>query len=150
MSRLTFGVSDVQCTPLQHNYKRHDTSCVPLIAHHAFILSMPPKKHPCGNPLFLSWIEGAPPSLTSHIPANIPPELRDQAREKGTKAYEVYSKAARSLNACPVTYDRPRDLVCLVGIGPKTVSILEGKWKKHCEENGLPPPGTPPSQLLCS
>lgn len=72
-------------------------------------------------------------------------ELRDAAREKGTKAYDVYAKAARSLIACPVTYARPRDLVCLVGIGPKTVSILEGKWKTHCEENGLPPPGTPPS-----
>lgn len=87
---------------------------------------MPPKQI-CGNPLFLQWVE----------------ELRDAAREKGSKAYESYSKAARSVQQCPITYARPRDLVVLAGIGEKTANILESKWKKHCEENGLPPPAEP-------
>jgi crossover junction endonuclease MUS81 len=63
--------------------------------------------------------------------------MRDAAKEKGTKLAEVYHKACKSLQACPVTYDRPRDLVVLAGIGPKTVGILEVRWRKHCEENGI-------------
>lgn len=31
----------------------------------------------------------------------------------------------------------------LVGIGPKTISILESKWKKYCADNGLPEPSEP-------
>ncbi|ORY28258.1 hypothetical protein BCR39DRAFT_496331 [Naematelia encephala] len=88
------------------------------------------EKPACGNPLFLTWVE----------------ELRDQARERGTKAYESYSKAARSLASCPVKYDRPRELVCLAGIGPKTVGILETKFRKYCLDQGLPIPGESPEK----
>ncbi|KAK8869647.1 hypothetical protein IAR55_000215 [Kwoniella newhampshirensis] len=82
---------------------------------------MPRAKPPCGNPLFLQWME----------------ELRDAAREKGMKSAEGYSKACKSLLNCPVTYTRPRELVVLQHIGEKTVGILEKKWKIHCEENGI-------------
>ncbi|WWD16092.1 hypothetical protein CI109_100517 [Kwoniella shandongensis] len=82
---------------------------------------MPRAKPPCGNPLYLQWME----------------ELRDAAREKGMKSAEGYSKACKSLQNCPVTYSRPRDLVVLQHIGEKTVAILEKKWKVHCEENGI-------------
>ncbi|WVF72028.1 hypothetical protein IAT40_006840 [Kwoniella sp. CBS 6097] len=83
---------------------------------------MPPKhKPPCGNPMFLKWME----------------ELRDTAREKNLKSGEGYAKACRSLQNCPVTYNRPRELVVLQHIGEKTVAILEKKWKAWAEENGL-------------
>ncbi|OCF44157.1 hypothetical protein I317_01949 [Kwoniella heveanensis CBS 569] len=83
---------------------------------------MPPKqKPPCGNPMFLKWME----------------ELRDAAREKNLKSGEGYAKACRSLQNCPVTYNRPRELVVLQHIGEKTVAILEKKWKAWAEENGL-------------
>ncbi|ORX33412.1 hypothetical protein BD324DRAFT_639692 [Kockovaella imperatae] len=88
---------------------------------------MPRERAQCGNPLFLSWIE----------------ELRDAARDKGTKAAESYGKAARSVSSCPTPFTRPRDLIVLQGVGPKIVHILEGKWRTYCEENGLPAPGTP-------
>ncbi|WVQ98892.1 hypothetical protein IAU59_006023 [Kwoniella sp. CBS 9459] len=83
---------------------------------------MPPmQKPPCGNPMFLKWME----------------ELRDAAREKNLKSGEVYAKACRSLQNCPVTYNRPRELVVLQHIGEKTVSILEKKWKAWAEDNGI-------------
>ena len=120
------------------------------------------EKVPCGNPLFLGWVRGEShfwsrlQSLLERIPTPLRAsrdahlvavlELRDKAREKGTKAAETYTKACNSLERCPVSYPRPRDLICLAGIGPKTVSILEVKWKKHCEENGLSLPGTPESE----
>lgn len=75
------------------------------------------------------------------------PELRDSAREKGLKTADVYQKGCRSLAACPIAYDRPRQLVQLQGIGPKTVEILEKKLKAHCEANDLPMPVSPPSEL---
>lgn len=107
---------------------------------------MPRENTPCGNPIFLSWVQGESPSYHSHHSAfkaeetwpDVCQELRDKARERGTKAAETYQKACNSLERCPVSYPRPRDLVCLNGIGPKTVGILEAKWKKHCEENELP------------
>ncbi|KAK6903081.1 hypothetical protein I203_108343 [Kwoniella mangroviensis CBS 8507] len=82
---------------------------------------MPREKPPCGNPLFLKWME----------------ELRDAAREKNMKSAEGYNKACRSLQNCPVTYTRPRELVVLQHIGEKTVAILEKKWKTYCEENDI-------------
>ncbi|WWC89882.1 uncharacterized protein L201_004810 [Kwoniella dendrophila CBS 6074] len=82
---------------------------------------MPPRKPPCGNPVFLKWME----------------ELRDAAREKNMKSAEGYGKACRSLQNCPVTYTRPRELVVLQHIGEKTVAILEKKWKTYCEENNI-------------
>jgi crossover junction endonuclease MUS81 len=75
-----------------------------------------------------------------------PTELRDSAREKGSKSFETFSKACRSLSACPVTYPRPRDLVVLQGIGPKIASVLETRYLKYCQENGLPLPGSPESE----
>lgn len=111
---------------------------------------MPREKVPCGNPLFLSWVQGGfyDPLYFIKVPsmegwADVEVELRDKAREKGTKAAETYTKACNSLERCPVSYPRPRDLICLTGIGVKTVGILEFKWKKHCEENGLSVPGSP-------
>ncbi|KAL1411098.1 Crossover junction endonuclease mus81 [Vanrija albida] len=88
---------------------------------------MPPPPARCANPLFLQWLE----------------ELRDAAREKGLKTSDVYSKACRSLAACPVPYDRPRELAQLQGIGPKTVALLEARLKKHCEETGALYPASP-------
>ncbi|WWC60941.1 uncharacterized protein I303_103517 [Kwoniella dejecticola CBS 10117] len=82
---------------------------------------MPRAKPTCGNPIFLKWME----------------ELRDAAREKNLKSAEGYGKACRSLQNCPVTYSRPRDLVVLQHIGEKTVAILEKKWKVYCEENDI-------------
>ncbi|WVW82918.1 hypothetical protein I302_104932 [Kwoniella bestiolae CBS 10118] len=82
---------------------------------------MPREKPPCGNPIFLKWME----------------ELRDAAREKNMKSAEGYNKACRSLQNCPVTYSRPRELVVLQHIGEKTVAILEKKWKVYCEENNI-------------
>ena len=73
------------------------------------------------------------------------PELRDRARETGSKAYDSYAKATRSISSCPVVYNHPRELMALAGVGVKTVQILETKWKKHCEENGIPIQSTPPS-----
>ncbi len=120
---------------------------------------MPREKVPCGNLLFLSWVQG---ELQAYLEAPFPgptgimmqrsvltlSELREQARERGSKLAEVYTKASHSLERCPVSYPRPRDLICLAGIGPKTVGILEVKWKKHCEENGLPLIESPDSGLL--
>ena len=74
-------------------------------------------------------------------------ELRDEARSKNMKSAETYMKACRSLAACPVKYERPRDLVCLQGIGPKIVAVLEKKWKGWCEENGVEVAKTPASGL---
>ncbi|KAL7424025.1 Crossover junction endonuclease mus81 [Cryptotrichosporon argae] len=85
---------------------------------------MPREQPPVGNPLFLSWVE----------------QLRDDAREKGMRSAETFHKACKSLAACPVAYERPRDLVCLQGIGPKIVGILEQRYKTYCEDNGLPVP----------
>ncbi|WRT67289.1 uncharacterized protein IL334_004256 [Kwoniella shivajii] len=82
---------------------------------------MPRVNPPCGNPMFLKWME----------------ELRDAAREKNMKSAEGYGKACRSLQNCPVTYSRPRELVVLQHIGEKTVAILEKKWKTYCEENNI-------------
>ncbi|WWC69301.1 uncharacterized protein I206_103239 [Kwoniella pini CBS 10737] len=82
---------------------------------------MPRAKPTCGNPIFLKWME----------------ELRDAAREKNMKSAEGYNKACRSLQNCPVTYSRPRDLVVLQHIGEKTVAILEKKWKVYCEDNNI-------------
>ncbi|RXK41085.1 hypothetical protein M231_01716 [Tremella mesenterica] len=69
--------------------------------------------------------------------------MRDEARSKNLKSGETFAKGCKSLASCPITYPRPRDLVCLRGIGPKIVSVLEKRWKVHCEENGLALPGTP-------
>jgi len=99
---------------------------------------MPPKAQ-CGNPLWLSWMEGNP-TPTQHDPAD-GIELRDSAREKGMKSAEAYNKACRSLAACPVRYHRPRELTALVGIGEKTAQMLEVKWAGYCKDNGLPLPG---------
>lgn len=44
-------------------------------------------------------------------------------------------------------YDRPRDLAQLQGIGPKTVALLEGKLKKHCEETGMAYPASPEREI---
>ncbi|WVR05462.1 hypothetical protein IAU60_002478 [Kwoniella sp. DSM 27419] len=82
---------------------------------------MPKQAPTCGNPVFLKWME----------------ELRDAAKEKNLKSAESYTKACKSLQNCPITYNRPRELVVLQGIGEKTVAILEKKWKAWCEENGV-------------
>lgn len=71
-------------------------------------------------------------------------ELRDDARQKGLKTATMYSKGCRSLAACPIVYSRPRDLIQLQGIGPKTVSILEKRLKAHCEQTGESYPTSPP------
>lgn len=76
-----------------------------------------------------------------------PSELRDQAREKGIKVADVYNKGCRSLAACPVAYARPRELVQLQGIGPKTVAILEKRLQAHCKETGMAMPESPESEL---
>lgn len=55
----------------------------------------------------------------------------------------MYAKGCRSLAACPISYSRPRDLIQLQGIGPKTVSILERRLKVHCEQTGEPYPASP-------
>lgn len=107
---------------------------------------MPPKRAPCGNPLFLQWAEGGSRVRSAAHITDQCVELRDAAREKGTKMYDVWAKACRSLAACPISYVRPRELTCLANIGPKTASILESKWLKHCEENGLPVESTPQSR----
>lgn len=56
----------------------------------------------------------------------------------------MYAKGCRSLAACPIVYSRPRDLIQLQGIGPKTVNILERRLKAHCEQTGEPYPISPP------
>ncbi|WVO14012.1 hypothetical protein L204_101637 [Cryptococcus depauperatus] len=76
-------------------------------------------KNTCGNPLFLQWME----------------EIRDAAREKGSRSAESYHKACRSLEVCPVTYQHPRDLVVLAHIGIKTISMLEKRWIEWRKEN---------------
>ena len=73
-------------------------------------------------------------------------ELRDAAREKGLRTADVYAKGCRSLAACPIAYARPRELVQLQGIGPKTVAILETRLKAHCEANGTALPPSPPRE----
>jgi crossover junction endonuclease MUS81 len=75
--------------------------------------------------------------------SELTPDLRDQARDKGLKIADVYAKGCRSLAACPVAYERPRDLVQLQGIGPKTVGMLETRLKAHCEETGGVYPASP-------
>ncbi|KIR54232.1 crossover junction endonuclease MUS81 [Cryptococcus gattii Ru294] len=87
---------------------------------------MPPRKK-CGNPLFLQWME----------------EIRDAAREKGSKSAETYSKACRSLELCPVTYGRPRDLAVLAHIGEKTIAQLENRWIEYRKIKGLDVPAEP-------
>ncbi|ODO10868.1 hypothetical protein I350_01467 [Cryptococcus amylolentus CBS 6273] len=84
-------------------------------------------KTKCGNPLFLKWTE----------------EIRDAAREKGSKSAETYSWACKSIALCPVTYARPRDLVCLKSVGDKTVSQLEKRWAEYCKANGKEVPPEP-------
>lgn len=64
------------------------------------------------------------------------PEFRLEAQEKNLKSAESYGKACKSLASCPVTYERPRELLCLAGIGAKTVEMLEKKWRAWCVENG--------------
>lgn len=131
---------------------------------------MPPKKV-CGNPLFLSWMEGAlvcgisteecrrqagvedggeRDRIVPRIEACTESyaELRADAQSKNLKSAESYGKACKSLYNCPVTYDRPRDLVCLVGIGAKTVDLLEKKWRAWCVENGRPIEVTPESTCM--
>lgn len=86
-----------------------------------------PSRKKCGNPLFLQWME----------------EIRDAAREKGSKSAETYSKACRSLEFCPVTYDRPRDLAILAHIGEKTIAQLENRWIEYRKSHGLDVPAEP-------
>lgn len=107
---------------------------------------MPPRRvaPECANPLFLKWLEGR--LQEAEIPLTT--ELRDGARERGLKMADVYTKACRSLAACPVSYERPRELAQLKGIGPKTVAILEKRLRTHCEESGEAYPVTPRSELL--
>lgn len=62
------------------------------------------------------------------------------------KSAEAYGKACKSLAACPVTYERPRELICLTGVGAKTVDILEKKWRAWCIENGKPIDPSPESK----
>lgn len=73
-------------------------------------------------------------------------ELRDNAREKGLKVVDVYNKGCRSLQHCPIRYERPRDLSVLAGIGPKTISELDKKFRAHCAATGEPYPSDPPSK----
>lgn len=111
---------------------------------------MAPASRPaCGNPLWLTWLEGPSTfsfsvyckTMKQNTRADRSVELRDAAREKGMKSAEAYSKACRSLSLCPVTYHRPRELTVLQGIGAKTAQILEVKWATYCKDNGLPSPG---------
>lgn len=99
---------------------------------------MPPKKSTCANPLFLQWLEGGWPVAIKS--ARLIEELRDAAREKGIKSAEVYSKGCRSLQQCPVRYERARDLSVLAGIGAKTISELDKKHRAHCAATGEPYP----------
>lgn len=73
-------------------------------------------------------------------------EIREDAQAKGLKTAEAYGKGCKSLAACPVTYERPRDLICLTGIGPKTVALLEKRWRAWCMETGRPIDATPDSE----
>jgi crossover junction endonuclease MUS81 len=57
-------------------------------------------------------------------------ELRDEALAKQKKSSESYQRACMSIEACPVQYARPRDLICLRGVGDKTIKILETRWDK--------------------
>lgn len=75
-------------------------------------------------------------------------EIRDAAREKGSKSAETYSKACRSLEFCPVTYDRPRDLAILAHIGEKTIAQLENRWIEYRKSNDLDVPAEPESECL--
>lgn len=45
------------------------------------------------------------------------------------------NQAARSLRNCPVTYTHPSELLCLEGIGPKTVDALTRRLKEWCLAN---------------
>ncbi|WVQ78586.1 hypothetical protein IAT38_000672 [Cryptococcus sp. DSM 104549] len=83
---------------------------------------MPPKSR-CGNPVFLQFME----------------ELRDEARERGTKSAEAYGKAHRAIAACPTTFDHPRELIQLTNVGDRTVQLLEKKWKVWLGEQGVDP-----------
>lgn len=77
-------------------------------------------------------------------------EMRDKAQEKGHKIADVYKKGCRSLAACPVRYERPRDLVQLQGIGPKTVALLDSRLRAHCKETGEAYPETPSEFTVCA
>lgn len=78
----------------------------------------------CANPLLLKWVK----------------EWLDTARERNTRAVTVYKHAYDSLKMCPITFNHPSQLQQLRGFGQKLCSQLTEKMKKHCEENGLPPP----------
>lgn len=78
--------------------------------------------------------------------ADISVEIRDAAREKGSKSAETYSKACRSLELCPVTYGRPRDLAVLAHIGEKTIAQLENRWIEYRKIKGLDVPAEPESE----
>lgn len=71
-------------------------------------------------------------------------EMRDHAREKGLKSADAFNKGCRSLEQCPVLYERPAQLTELAGIGAKTIAELDKKLRSHCEETGLPYPAPPP------
>jgi hypothetical protein len=129
----------------------------------------------CGNQMFLDWLTGTyiaiglshimftsiqdlKPTATkpgSRSPAKtnvlkqevlIIAEIREDAQAKGLKTAEAYGKGCKSLAACPVTYERPRDLICLTGIGPKTVALLEKRWRAWCMETGRSIDATPESE----
>ena len=95
----------------------------------------------CANPLLAGWLK----------------EWMDQAKERNSKGYTVYSalsyylskqsltvtrykKAYQSLQACPMPFSHPSEAQSLNGLGPKLCDRLTDKLMEHCEENGLPMP----------
>ncbi|CAK7263579.1 Crossover junction endonuclease mus81 [Sporothrix epigloea] len=78
----------------------------------------------CANPLFLSWVK----------------EWWLQARERNTKSVLAYRHAYDSLNACPIRFDHPDQLVALKGFGTKLCSRIRERLVEYCAENGLPVP----------
>ncbi|KAA8632417.1 hypothetical protein SMACR_05189 [Sordaria macrospora] len=79
------------------------------------------------KPLFLEWVK----------------EWWDIERERNSKGAPTYKKAYNSLKVCPLTFRHPAELDALHGFGPKICQRLTDKFKRHCEDNGLPMPPHP-------
>ncbi|GJJ68301.1 crossover junction endonuclease MUS81 [Entomortierella parvispora] len=78
----------------------------------------------CGNPQYLGWIE----------------EWMEHARENNNKSYYIYRKAHESMAKYPTRFQHPSEALCLAGVGPKIVGMLESKLAAYCVENDIPMP----------
>ncbi|KAI8965933.1 hypothetical protein F5Y11DRAFT_343925 [Daldinia sp. FL1419] len=92
---------------------------------------MPPNES-CANPLFLEWLG----------------EWVEKHREHNSKGLATYKKAYAALEACPVTFQHPSQLLQLKGFGKTICDRLIERQKKYCNDRGLPVPKRPRQSII--